>query len=212
MPDTEPGTMHAVVEEQIRASIDRVFPLCCPVQEYLWIDGWACELVHCPNDRVEAGCVFREFLSAPFLQGAVRAETTWTAVQHDPQTHRLHFEVVNAISRSLYRIELDDAGQGETMARLDFTYTACNEEGERVIADHGAARLRVMLGIVGAMLRRYAETGRKLGPLDLFKSVLQTDALTFTDRLRMVGNRLALALRPDPQRQRLLGLLAVRGP
>ena len=39
-----------------------------------------------------------------------------------------------------YRIELDDAGQGETIARLDFTYTARNEEGERVIADHGAAR------------------------------------------------------------------------
>jgi len=203
--------MRAVVEERIRASVDRVFPLCCPVQEYLWIDGWACELVHCPNDRVEEGCVFREFLSAPFLQRSVHAETTWTAVQHDPRTHRLHFELVNAMSRSLYRIELDEAGQGETIARLDFAYAACNEEGERVIADHGAARLRVMLGIIGAMLRRYAETGRKLGMGGLLGLVLQADALTFTDRLRVVGNRVALALRPDPQRRRLLGLLAMRG-
>ena len=35
-------------ETRIAAPVDAVFPLACPVEEYKWIPGWKCDLVHCP--------------------------------------------------------------------------------------------------------------------------------------------------------------------
>ena len=56
-------------ETRIAAPVDSVFPLACPVEEYKWIPGWKCDLVHCPNQQVEQGTVFDEYSSAPFLVG-----------------------------------------------------------------------------------------------------------------------------------------------
>ena len=49
-------------EARIAAPVDSVFLLACPVEEYKWIPGWKCDLVHCPNQRVEQGTVFDEAL------------------------------------------------------------------------------------------------------------------------------------------------------
>jgi hypothetical protein len=199
--------MRAILERTIGAPADEVFPLCCPVEEYRWIDGWRCELVHCPNARVEEGTVFRETISSPFLQRRVRAPTTWTAVLHDPRNHRLHFELVNAISRSHYEIELSEQGAEETRLRLDFSYTAIDPRAERLIAAGGEAGLRAMLELLAEMLKHYAETREKLGLGALAKQLLRSDRLTFTDRLRIAANRLATALTPDPTRERLRAVL-----
>lgn len=45
-------------EATIRAPVDQVFPLLCPVREYEWIDGWRCELVYSRSGFAEKGAVF----------------------------------------------------------------------------------------------------------------------------------------------------------
>ena len=53
-------TAKSVIPVSIKAPVDQVFPLACPVEEYKWILGWKCNLIHCPNDRVERGTIFSE--------------------------------------------------------------------------------------------------------------------------------------------------------
>jgi hypothetical protein len=68
----------------INAPAETIFPLICPFGEYKWIPGWNFELVHCPNERIEQGTIFREVSPPPILMGSFFGKTTWTAVLHDP--------------------------------------------------------------------------------------------------------------------------------
>lgn len=196
--------LQVVYECSIKAGVDKVFPLCCPVQEYKWIDGWKCQLVFCPNDRVEEGTVFREILSAPFLLGTSSGKTTWRAVLYEPEHHRLHFSLVNDVSSSLYKIELSSDDVGATRVRLDLSYRPTSAKGRRVVASRGPEKIRTMLMIIAEMLRHYCETGRRLDALSVTKLALRADCLTLTDDLRLGLNKLAMIHMKDPDRRRFL--------
>lgn len=43
----------------VKAPLEKVFPLLCPVREYEWIPGWDCELLHSQSGVAEEDCVFR---------------------------------------------------------------------------------------------------------------------------------------------------------
>ncbi|MFC2169611.1 hypothetical protein ACFLRM_03460, partial [Acidobacteriota bacterium] len=90
MPEFKSKTAKSVFPVYIKAPVDKVFPLCCPVEEYKWIPGWKCNLIHCPNDRVEQGTIFSEISSAPFLTGSFKGKTTWKVVMHDPESYKIH--------------------------------------------------------------------------------------------------------------------------
>ncbi len=91
-------TARTVIPVSIKAPVEKVFPLVCPVEEYKWIPNWKCNLIHCPNNRVELGTVFEEGSSAPFLMGRFHGKTTWTAITHDPENYKVHFRLDNANS------------------------------------------------------------------------------------------------------------------
>lgn len=186
----------------IAAPVDRVFPLCCPVEEYRWIPGWRCELVHCPHGRVELGCVFREVLSAPFLMGTGRGKTTWTAVVHDPAEHRVHFRLDNAVSSSLYRIELAADGAGATRCALRFDYRATTERGRALVARGAAGRIAVMLGLLAEMLGHYAERGEMIPFASVVRRVVHADELALHDKVRLAQSQLAMWHLRDPDRAR----------
>ncbi|NNE18155.1 MAG: SRPBCC family protein [Myxococcales bacterium] len=195
-------------ETRIGAPLDSVFPLACPVEEYKWIPGWKCDLVHCPNERVEQGTVFDEYSSAPFLAGKAWAKTTWTAVLHDPDRHRVHYAIKNVASDNLYRIEFSDDGSGGTLAQLDFRYSASGPLGRKVIRKRGEAKIELMLQVLAAMLRHYCESG-ELVPRDRIARLIATsDAVTVTDRVRFLLNTVAMLRKRDPLRQRYLTELA----
>jgi hypothetical protein len=50
------------------------------------------------------------------------------------------------------------------------TYSSRNEKGDRFIVNDGEAKLGAMLDILLEMLRRYSETGRRLGMGDLARA------------------------------------------
>ena len=195
-------------ETRIGAPVDSVFPLACPVEEYKWIPGWKCDLVHCPNERVEQGTVFDEYSSAPFLAGKAWAKTTWTAVLHDPDRHRVHYAIKNVASDNLYKLEFSDDGSGATLAQLDFRYSASGPRGRKVIRHRGEAKIELMLQVLAAMLRHYCESG-ELVPRDRIARLIATsDALTVADRVRFLLNTVAMSLKRDQLRQRYLTELA----
>jgi len=197
-------SIQANYETRIAAPVDLVFPLACPVEEYKWIPGWKCDLVHCPNERVEHGTVFDEYSSAPFLVGKAWAKTTWTAMLHEPNRHRVHYAIKNVASESLYKIEFSDDGSGGTLARLNFRYSASGPLGRKVIRSRGEAKIELMLQILSTMLRHYCESG-ELVPRDrIARMVATSNALTIADRARLLMNTVAMAGKRDPLRQRYL--------
>jgi hypothetical protein len=200
---SQANSLQVAVAGVIAAPVDRVFPLCCPVQEYWWIPGWRCELLHCPQDRVEVGCQFREVLSAPFLMRAGRGKTTWTAIRHEPAEHRLHFVLDNEVSSSLYKIEMIDDGAGGTRVHLDLTFRAAGERGRALIAQGAERRIHAMLGLLAAMLQHYCEHGVMLHPAALVLLVLRSRDLHLGDKLRLARSQLSMLLLPDRDRRRL---------
>lgn len=184
--------MNIVLPVHVKAPVEKVFPLCCPVEEYRWIPGWKCHLVHCPNDKVELGTIFSEVSSAPFLLSSFRGKTTWTAIMHDPDNYKLHFRLDNEKSSSLYTIELQDDGRGGTVGALDFTYTAINDKGGGYVGKNMEEKIRVMLSIISAMLRHYCETGKMLTFAGLQKIVLSEPGLSVTDKIRIGLNRMVV--------------------
>jgi hypothetical protein len=193
---------------RIRAPVEAVFPLCCPVEEYKWIPGWKCDLVHCPNERVERGTVFDEYFSAPFLIGKAWGKTTWSAVLHDPEQHRVHYALKNVASDSLYKIELIDDGSDGTLAQLDFGYSAITPLGLKVIRSRGEAKIKLMLQILMALLRHYCERGEVASSGRIARLIATSDALDTADRIRLFVNRLAMARKPDSFKQRYMKELA----
>lgn len=191
-------------EARIDAPIETVFPLACPIEEYKWIPGWKCDLVHCPNERVERGTVFDEYASAPFLVGKAWAKTTWTAVLHEPDQYRVHYATTNVASDSLYKIELADNGSGGTVAQLEFRYSAVGPLGLKVIRNRGEAKIQLMLQVLVLMLRHYCERGELASRGHIAGLIAASDALTMADRVRLFANTLAVARQQDPFRERYL--------
>ena len=184
--------VNIVLPVQIKAPVQKVFPLCCPVEEYRWIPGWKCHLIHCPNNKVELGTIFSEVSSAPFLLSSFRGKTTWTAIMHDPDNYKLHFRLDNKKSSSLYTIELQDDGKGGTAGTLDFTYNAVNDRGGSYPGKNMEKKIRVMLSLIRTMLQHYCETGKMLTFGVLQKRVLSEPELSVMDKIRMGLNRMVV--------------------
>ncbi|MFZ6031142.1 MAG: SRPBCC family protein [Chloroflexota bacterium] len=200
-PET-PRWRRAVIEQTIDAAVDDVFPLACPVMEYLWIPGWKCELVHCPNGRVELGCVFREIYSAPVLMRRVTGKTVWTTVLHEPERHRVHYRLENEIADCLCKIECEALADQKTQVCLDFTYTPLHEKGVWNMKKGGEDRLKLMLSLLAHMLKYYCERGEMVGAADVISFVGRARELSVVDRLRFLLNGLAMAVMKDDDRKR----------
>jgi hypothetical protein len=188
----------------IKAPVDKVFPLCSPVEEYKWIPGWKCNLIHCPNDRVEQGTIFSEISSAPFLMGSFQGKTTWTVVKHDSESYKIHFRLDNKNSSSLYKIELEDNGKGGTEGKLNFTYNGINKKGNKLVGKNLEGKIHIMLSILKAMLQHYCETDEMLSPSELQKMIQSEQSLSVIDKIPMGLNRLAISNMIDKDRGRFM--------
>jgi hypothetical protein len=197
-------TAKSVIPVSIKAPVDQVFPLACPVEEYKWIPGWKCNLIHCPNDRVERGTIFSEISSAPFLIGSFQGKTTWTVVMHDPESYKIHFRLDNKNSSSLYKIELKDNGIGGTEGKLDFTYNATNKKGNKLVGKNLEGKIHIMLSILNAMLQHYCETNEMLSFSGLQKMILSEQRLSVIDKILLGLNRLAVSNMKDKDRGRFI--------
>ena len=204
MTEFKSKTAKSVFPVYIKAPVDKVFPLCCPVEEYKWIPGWKCNLIHCPNDRVEQGTIFSEISSAPFLMGSFQGKTTWTAVMHDSESYKLHFRLDNKNSSSLYKIELEDNGKGGTEGKLDFTYNAINKKGNKLVGKNLEGKIYIMLSIINAMLQHYCETNEMLSFSGLQKMILSEQGLSVIDKILLGLNRLAVSNMKDKDRGRFM--------
>ena len=105
---------------RIRAPVEKVFPLLCPVREYEWVDGWMCELVYSDSGFAEKGAVF----TTPF-----RGEgfSIWTVTRYE-QGRAIEFVVVFPGSHVMtIEISLSPIAPNETQLIWTCTYTSLVE-------------------------------------------------------------------------------------
>lgn len=197
-------TAHTLIPVSIDASVDTVFPLVSPIEEYKWIPGWKCKLIHYPRDIIALGAIFYEISSAPFLIGNYNGKTTWTVVEYEPENYKLHFRLDNKKSSSLYKIELSDDGQGKTKGNLDFTYTAINKKGNQLVVDKVEDKIHIMLSVLYTLLKYYSENNKLLSSAELRKMIPLEEMLSIKDKILVLVNRLAKSKMIDNDRERFL--------
>jgi len=203
MTEFKSKTVKSVVPVSIKAPVDQVFPLVSPVEEYKWIPGWKCNLIHYPNDSIELGTIFSEISSAPFLIGNFKGKTTWTVVMYDPKNNKIHFRWDNKNSSSLYKIELEDDGKGGTKGKLDLTYNAINKRGNKLIERNLEEKIHIMLSVLNSMLQHYCENNEMLSSSEL-REMIPMEKLSLKDKILMVLNRLAKINMKDKNRDRFM--------
>jgi len=204
MNEFKPKTAHILIPVSINAPVDKVFPLASPIEEYKWIPGWKCKLIHCPGDMVGLGTIFSEISSAPFLIGNYYGKTTWTAVEYDPENYKIHFRLDNKKSSSLYKIELKDNDRGMTEGKLELTYTAINNMGNQLIENNVNEKIKIMLSVLYSLLKHYSERNEMLLSSELRKIIPLEKMLTSKDKMLVLLNRLAKSRLIDKDRQRFM--------
>lgn len=87
---TAPTTVLETTLTLVRPPED-VFPLLCPVLEYLWIPDWSCTMVHSHSGVAELGCAFLREQGETWLTTRYeppvndgRKRTPWRRVKVDP--------------------------------------------------------------------------------------------------------------------------------
>lgn len=143
----------------IAAPAGRVFELASPLGEYDWIDGWSCDLVYPPSGAMEAGCIFREPMSGPFLLGHPRP-TTWVVVRHDATALEVAFHLHLGES-ALGELVVQGERLGDDRSAFTFrlVLTALSPGANRLVAERAAPRVEAMIGFLSAALEHHCETG-----------------------------------------------------
>jgi uncharacterized protein YndB with AHSA1/START domain len=128
---------------EIGAPPEAVFPLLCPVREYEWLDGWACEMIYSESGVAEENCIFR----TAFGQSAV-----WNVDHYEPP-RRIAFTVVWSEQVSRLNIALEPTSGGGTKLGWTRTFTALNEAGNAKIDSWSTERDRELTRVLDYFLK-----------------------------------------------------------
>nr|WP_321405666.1 hypothetical protein [uncultured Carboxylicivirga sp.] len=109
------------------ASIDKVFPLLCPVREKDWLDGWEYRMIYSKSGVVEENCVF-----ATPHHG--ESETIWHVTQHDQEKYQIEFVRLTPGENVVrINIRLEAVSENKTHTHITYLYTGLNEKQNHYI-------------------------------------------------------------------------------
>ena len=141
---------------KIEASPEKVFPLLCPVREYDWIDGWACEMIYSESGVAENNCIFAT--SFPEV-----GEATWMVSKYDKEGFVIEFVIIfpGAVAEKL-DVSLQEDEDGGAIIRWTRTYTGLSQGGNQLIEHLGDEFIDSRMAWLNESLNHYCRTGEKL--------------------------------------------------
>jgi len=145
-------------EEEIKAPLDKIFPLLCPVEELKWIDNWQYQLVYTDSGVNENNCIFREDMSGAVLFDSP-VTIMWITTLHDPDSRIQFVLICGEMAVIKFDIELRDQGNGISSIQFKFTYTPLKEDA---VDETTKGKLMTILTFLAASLKHYCETGELL--------------------------------------------------
>ncbi len=125
---------------------EAVFPLLCPVREYEWLDGWACEMIYSESGVAEENCIFRTAFGEP---------ATWNVDRYEPP-RRIEFTVVSSSHVCRLSIALEPTAAGGTRIVWRRTFTGLNEAGNATAGAWSTDRDRDITRALDRFLRQCA--------------------------------------------------------
>jgi len=152
----------------IKAPRSEIFPLCCPVREEDWIDGWSratYDLVFSESGFNEKNCIFREGFTKRLFFGE-EGPTTWVTTVHEPTEFALELLLIFGDIAVLNRkVRLDELDTHATACDCTDTITLL----QGTLSDANLATLEMkmkgFLHFTWNTLRHYCETGEVLRAL-----------------------------------------------
>jgi hypothetical protein len=126
-----------------------VFPLLCPVREYEWLDGWACDLIYSDSGVAEDNCIFRTSShGVPMI---------WSVSRSEPPK-RIEFVAV-APERHVMRLNIDlEPVESGTKLHWMRIFTALSETGSEELSHRSPAADKT----VAERLEYFVKTGKML--------------------------------------------------
>jgi hypothetical protein len=147
----------------IQGEPSAVFALACPKEELKWIDQWQYDMIYSDSGKNENNCIFKEKMSGLFVLNAPDIETCWYTTLYDQQLLRFHALLIYG-NAAVGKFEFDatDTGDGNANANWNLTFTALNENGNRLADDALIDRMTAKLQFLGESAKHYLETGNML--------------------------------------------------
>ncbi len=145
---------------EVTGKPEEIFPLLCPVREYEWIDGWACDLVYSESGLIEEGCIFTttEFPTIGY--------TVWVTTQNDVENLRKEFvRVTPGLMVFHVRVRVEKNGEPKSKVHWTCTVTALTEKGNahlEKLAEHDYKLMNLEPRGLAILLDHFMRTGTKL--------------------------------------------------
>ncbi|UNC91335.1 hypothetical protein [Candidatus Contubernalis alkaliaceticus] len=137
------------------AAPDVVFPLLCPVRELEWIPGWEYEMIYSNSGLIEEGCIFT---TDEYVEG-----TVWYVAEYDQANHKILFiQYANDLMIVRFAVALNKDEDGNTKARVDYTFTALTEKGSEYIDSISEDEFTFEVESMEELLNHYIKTGRMM--------------------------------------------------
>jgi len=108
-------------------SVEKVFPLLCPVREKDWLDGWDSKMIHSKSGLIEQGCIFTTAHHGEY-------ETVWYVAIYDMEKHFIEFiRVTPQVNFVKITVLCKEVGVEQTEVQISYQYTGLNPEQNNYI-------------------------------------------------------------------------------
>ena len=144
-----------VYSHTLDANASQIFPLLCPVREYDWIDGWACDMVYSNSGVAENNCIF----TTDFPE---EGKEVWVITRYEKNRAIEFVRVSQEMTATKLDISLLEAEDRGTTLVWTYTTTGLSHSGNERLEAKTKAAFQGKMAHLDAMLRHFLETGKKL--------------------------------------------------
>ncbi len=139
----------------IDASPSEIFPLLCPVREYDWIEGWACEMVYSESGVAENNCIFKTDLPH-------EGKEVWIVSRYEKDRAIEFVRVTHDLKVNKLDISLESDGNGSTTLVWTQTFTGMSDDGNEIVKTKTDEAYNQYMPHLDVMIRHYLKTGERL--------------------------------------------------
>jgi hypothetical protein len=137
---------------------ERIFPLFTPEEEKKWAAGWDFELIFSSSDEVEENLIFTTAAHDHGQSGAI-----WIISRYEPTDYFIEYQRIEpGVKIGRIRIKCQAGDQEQTLATIEYIYTALSEHGNEFIDRFTANEYVTFIGHWEKAINYYLATGKTL--------------------------------------------------
>lgn len=140
----------------IKAPVDQVFPLLCPVRELEWVDGWTCDMIYSESGFAEKGCTWKN------CSMKEDKESLWVITGYEKNKFLEFHVIVPDEFVFVLSMTLSKNDPETTIIEVGHTVTSINEEGVRFAEDWITTNASIITQFTELSLNHFLKTGQKL--------------------------------------------------